>query len=121
VEYLTRVGMDRVEEHDRRLTRMIHEGLNEMPGVEVYGPEDPRDRLGIVSFNVGDLNPHEVALALDAMANIMVRSGHHCAQPLMRHLINAPQGTVRASTYLYNTTEEAQKLLETVEQITKSL
>ena len=121
VEYLTRVGMGRVERHDRRLTRMIHEGLNEIPGVEVYGPEDPRDRLSIISFNVGDLNPHQVALALDAMANIMVRSGHHCAQPLMRHLINAPQGTVRASTYLYNTTEEAQKLLETVEQITKSL
>ena len=121
VEYLTRVGMDRVERHDRRLTRMIQEGLNEIPGVKVYGPEDPRDRLSIVSFNVGDLNPHQVALALDAMANIMVRSGHHCAQPLMRHLINAPQGTVRASTYLYNTTEEAQKLLETVEQITKSL
>jgi len=88
VEYLTKVGMDRVEEHDRRLTRMIHGGLNEIPGVKVYGPEDPRDRLGIVSFNVGDLNTHEVAL--DAMANTMVRSGHHCAQPLMRHLINTP-------------------------------
>jgi len=121
VEYLTMVGMDRVERHDREVTRIIQEGLNEILGVKVYGPEDPRDRLGIVSFNVEDLNPHEVALALDAMANIMVRSGHHCAQPLMRHLINAPQGTVRASTYLYNTTEEAQKLLETVEQITKSL
>jgi len=121
VEYLTTVGMDRVERHDREVTRIIQEGLNEIPGVKVYGPEDPRDRLGIVSFNVEDLNPHEVALALDAMANIMVRSGHHCAQPLMRHLINAPQGTVRASTYLYNTTEEARKLLETVEQITKSL
>jgi len=121
VEYLTTVGMDRVERHDREITQMIQEGLNEIPGVKVYGPEDPRDRLGIVSFNVKDINPHEVALALDAMANIMVRSGHHCAQPLMRHLINAPQGTVRASTYLYNTTEEAQKLLETVEQITKSL
>jgi len=121
VEYLNRLGMEKVEEHDRKMAKAMQEGLNEIPGVKIYGPEDPKERLGIVSFNVEGLNPHEVAMALDAMANIMVRSGLHCAQALMKYLINAPAGTVRASTYVYNTLEEAQKLVSTLEQIVKTL
>jgi len=97
----------------------MHEGLNSLPKVEVYGPE-PARRVCIVPFNVGDLNPHDVALALDVSANIMVRSGHHCAQPLSKTVIKKP-GTVRASAYLYNTKEEIEKLILTVEEISRTL
>ncbi|MDM7934382.1 MAG: aminotransferase class V-fold PLP-dependent enzyme, partial [Methanothrix sp.] len=91
-------------------------GLREMEGVEVYGPTDLEDRGGVISFNVGGLMPHEVAHVLDQASNIMVRSGHHCCIPLMRHL-GLKYGTVRASLYLYNTIEEVDRLLGVVEQI----
>ncbi|MCD6479830.1 cysteine desulfurase [Candidatus Bathyarchaeota archaeon] len=120
VEYLEALGMREVEEHDRRISWAIREGLMELEKVEVYGPKDPEHGMSVVSFNVEGLNPHEVALALDA-ANIMVRSGHHCALPLVKHLLNRPQGTVRASTYIYNTLDEAEKLVETVREIVKGL
>jgi len=121
VDYLKAIGMEEVEKHDRAITKAIYEGLKEIPKVELYGPEDPRDRLGIVSFNVGDLNPHDIALTLDTAANIVVRSGHHCAQPLMKYLLKRPDGTVRASTYIYNTLEEVEKLVATIEEIARSL
>ncbi|HDI53009.1 MAG TPA: cysteine desulfurase [Candidatus Bathyarchaeota archaeon] len=120
VEYLEALGMREVEEHDRRVSWAIREGLMELERVEVYGPRDPEHGMSVVSFNVEGLNPHEVALALDA-ANIMVRSGHHCALPLVKHLLNRPQGTVRASTYIYNTLDEAEKLVERVKEIVKGL
>jgi len=120
VEYLEALGMREVEKHDRRVSWAIREGLMELERVEVYGPRDPEHGMSVVSFNVEGLNPHEVALALDA-ANIMVRSGHHCALPLVKHLLNRPQGTVRASTYIYNTLDEAEKLVERVKEIVEGL
>ncbi len=120
VEYLERLGMKYVEDHDREISWAIREGLMELEKVEVYGPRDPEHGMSVVSFNVEGLNPHEVALALDA-ANIMVRSGHHCALPLVKHLLNRAQGTVRASTYIYNTLDEAEKLVEAVRKIVEGL
>jgi cysteine desulfurase/selenocysteine lyase len=87
--------------------------------VEVYGP-DPKHRVGIIPFNIADLNPHDVALALDVSANIMVRSGHHCAQPLSKTIIRKP-GSVRASAYFYNTKEETDKLVAAVKEIAETL
>jgi len=118
--YLDRVGMDEVERWDAKLAERLAEGLREIDGVTVYGPSDPRLRVGIVSFNVRDMNPHDVALSLDAEYDIAVRSGHHCALPLMKELFGLPEGTVRASTYLYNTPEEIERLLGAVEEITHS-
>ncbi len=118
--YLDRVGMDAVERWDARLAERLAEGLREIESVEVYGPSDPRIRVGIVSFNVNDMNPHDVALSLDAEHCIAVRSGHHCALPLMKELFGLPEGTVRASTYLYNTPEEIELLLGAVEEIARS-
>jgi len=69
---------------------------------------------------VGDLNPHDVALALDVSANVMVRSGHHCAQPLSRTVLGK-QGTVRASCYLYNTTDEVDVLVSAVKDIAETM
>jgi len=119
VDYLQRIGMDNIQNHERALVKRMYDGLNSLPKVEVYGPE-PARRVGMVSFNVGDLNPHDVALALDVSANIMVRSGHHCAQPLSKTVIGRA-GTVRASAYLYNTKEEIEKLISTVKEIGRAL
>ena len=117
--YLERVGMDEVELWDEKLARKLSEGLREIEGVEVFGPVDPGDRVGLASFRVWDMNPHDVALTLDAEYDIAVRSGHHCALPLMKEVFGLPEGNVRASTYLYNTSEEIDRLLGAVEDIAR--
>jgi len=119
IDYLRKIGMENIESYEKGLTRRMYDGLREIPDVEVYGPE-PEHRVGIMPFNVGELNPHDVALALDVSANIMVRSGHHCALPLMKNVIRKP-GSVRASTYFYNTKEEIDKLISAVREIAESL
>jgi len=118
-QYLNRVGMGEVEAWDAKLAWRLAEGLRGIEGVEVYGPSDPRRRVGIVSFNVGEMNPHDVALTLDVEHGIAVRSGHHCALPLMKELFKLPEGTVRASTYIYNTMDEVEKLLGAVEDMSR--
>lgn len=119
VQYLKALGMEAVESHERILAKKVYKGLSEMENVEVYGPEPDR-KLGVTSFNVKGLSPHDVALALDCLAKIAVRSGMHCAQPLVRHVLGKPQGTVRLSPYLYNTQEEIDKFLEILGEIARS-
>ncbi len=119
VDYLTKIGMDKIETYEKILVKKMYDGLTALPNVEVYGPE-PERRVGIMPFNVGDLNPHDVALALDVSANIMVRSGHHCAQPLSKTVICKP-GTVRASCYFYNTLTEIDLLVSSVKEIAETM
>jgi cysteine desulfurase/selenocysteine lyase len=121
VDYLKDVQLENIEAHERELVRRMYRGLVDVPNVEVYGPEKPEQRTGIVSFNVGNVNPHDVALALDVSADIMVRSGHHCCLPLTKELLKRREGTVRASLYLYNTKEEVEKLISAVGEIARSL
>ena len=78
-------------------------------GLEIYGPADPQHRAGIVTFNLNDVNPHDVATVLD-MSGIAVRAGHHCAQPLMKWL--EVTATARASFYLYNSESDVDRLVE---------
>jgi cysteine desulfurase/selenocysteine lyase len=73
----------------------------------------------LVSFNVRDMNPHDVALSMDSEYDIAIRSGHHCALPLMKELFGLPDGNARASTYIYNTLEEIDVLLGAVEDIAR--
>ncbi|MFQ5762140.1 MAG: aminotransferase class V-fold PLP-dependent enzyme [Candidatus Bathyarchaeia archaeon] len=120
IDYVRNIGFENIHQHEQKMTRRVYDGLVEMENVKLYGPE-PSRKVGITSFNVGDLNPHDVALALDTSANIAVRSGHHCAQPLMKTVLNAPHGTVRASTYFYNTIDEIEKFLAVMEEITSAL
>ena len=120
VDYLTQLGMENVRTHEMELGRKLYEGLKEIGKVKVYGPEDPKNRVALTSFNVGDLNPHDVALALDVSKKIMIRSGHHCALPTMKEIIHA-DGTARASLYVYNSAEEVEVLLSTMEEIARSL
>jgi len=116
VDYLKNVGIENIENHERKLTERIFEALINNPKVRIYGPE-PKDKAGITSFNVGESNPHDVALAFDVSGDIMVRSGHHCAMPLVREVLKESRGTVRASTYLYNTEEEVEKFISTLSNL----
>ena len=117
--YLNHIGMENVRNWDHVLAERLVEGLIETEGVTVYGPTDPKKRVGLVTFNIRDLNPVDVALTLDNEYAIAVRSGHHCALPLMKELFNLNEGNVRASSYLYNTKEEVDKLISAVEEIAK--
>lgn len=120
VEYLEDIGMDKIKKHENRITKRMLEGLYDLKGITVYGPEDNCRKIGVVSFNVEGLHPHEVAHILDEGAGIMVRSGEHCCQPLMEHM-GLDSGTVRASLYLYNSEEEVDLLIATMEELTRRL
>ena len=121
VDYLSRMGMDKVEAHEKELARRIQEGLQALDGVKVYGPKDPAKREGIVSFTVKGACAHDIATLLD-LHGIAIRSGHHCAQPLHRALGVDPEcGTARASVYIYNTAEEVERFLSVMEEIVEAL
>ena len=107
VDYLGELGMENVREHERRLGKYAYRRLSELEGVEIYGPME--DRTGLVSFSLPDVHPHDLSQLLDE-EGIAIRSGHHCAQPLMRRLGVA--ATARASFYLYNTEKEVDALVE---------
>jgi cysteine desulfurase/selenocysteine lyase len=118
VDYLKEIGMGEVKAHEEGLTKRLLDGLQDIEKVQVYGSTNLNERIGVVSFTINGINPHDVALMLDEASAIMVRSGHHCCMPLMTYL-GLKEGTVRASLYLYNTKEEVNTFLETVEEIAK--
>jgi cysteine desulfurase/selenocysteine lyase len=111
-EYLDRIGMRAVREHEKALTSLATERLLEMSDVRVYGPP-PSDRSGVVSFTVGEIHPHDLATILDE-GGVCVRAGHHCAQPLMRRL--AVPATARASFYIYNTEADVDALVAGIQR-----
>ncbi len=114
--YLTRLGMENVAAHSSALAHQMVEGLSAIEGVTVTTPADAQ-LVGAVSFTVDGVHPHEVAYFLDEAAAIMVRSGEHCCQPLMQRIAPAGGGTVRASAYCYNTEDDIDLLIATVEEI----
>lgn len=118
IDYLKKIGMDKIKDHEAKLTERLLEGLLEIKRVEIYGSLNSKERIGLVSFNIKDLNSHDVALMLDEASNIMVRSGHLCCMPLMKYF-GLKEGAVRVSLYLYNTEEEVDTFLETVKEIAK--
>ena len=93
--------MDTICRHEHKLTERLLAGLTEIDHVTIHGPENLINRIGIVSFTIGKIHPHEIAYLLDEKAAILVRSGDHCCIPLMKYL-GLENGTVRASLYLYN-------------------
>ena len=119
VDYLQKLGMNNIEEYEKELTKQMYEEFRGIPKVEIYGPE-PQHKIGIMAFNIGAINSHDVALALDVTANIITRSGHHCALPLLKRVIKR-DWLVRASTYFYNTKEEVSRLSATVREISQNL
>lgn len=113
VRFLDEVGMPRIAEHEASLTQYALARLGELASVRVYGPGDPSIAGGVVSFNVAGVHPHDIGTVLDA-AGVAVRTGFHCAQPLMRHY--GVSGTVRASFALYNTPNDVDRLASAVAQ-----
>lgn len=106
IDFLEDVGLEAISKHEEKLTSYTLERLSDMNDITVYGPEE---RAAVVTFNIGEVHPHDTATVLDAQG-IAVRAGHHCAQPLMKWL--DVTATARASFYLYNTTEEVDRLVE---------
>jgi cysteine desulfurase/selenocysteine lyase len=119
VDYLQNLGMENIESYEKELTKQMYEEFIKLPKVELYGPE-PKNKIGITSFNVNGLNPHDVALTLDVSANIMIRSGHQCALPLTKNIIRK-SGSARASAYFYNTRDEIDKLVSAVREIAEAI
>ena len=111
IDYLTKVGMANIHNHEMELTNQLLSGLKHMQGVQVVGPTDMQDRGGVVSFVIDGVHPHDVGQVLDQYG-IAVRTGHHCAWPLMRKLNQV--GTTRASFHLYNSASDVDKLLTTI-------
>lgn len=107
VDYLSVVGMQAVQAHERELTTYALERLSELGGVHVVGPP-AEERSGVVAFTVDSIHPHDLAQVLD-LEGVAVRAGHHCAQPLHERL--GLRATARASFYLYNTCEEIDRLV----------
>ena len=116
VDYLSDIGMDVVAAHERTLTAYALEQLSAIPDLTIYGPTDVTKRGGAVSFELGDVHPHDIATILD-QDGIAVRAGHHCARPLMKYL-DVP-ATARASFYLYNVEEEVDALVTSLHKARK--
>ena len=106
VDYLTNIGMDKIHAYEEELTAYLFHKLKEIPELRIYGPrpnEDGSGRAALAAFTAGEVHPHDLSTILD-QAGIAIRAGHHCTQPLHRHL--KAQSTARASLYFYNTREE---------------
>jgi len=116
IDYLNKIGMRHVYDHELELTDYALEKMSQVGGTVIYGPKDPNRRVGVIAFNLGDIHAHDLASILDE-EGIAIRSGHHCAQPLMEFL-KVP-ATSRASFYIYNTKEEIDVLISALEKARK--
>ena len=112
-DYLLDLGLENVYAHEQKLVEYALEKMLKLDGVTVYGPHDTTDRLAVIAFNVDGVHPHDLASILDG-EGIAVRSGHHCAQPLMTRL--GMDNTARASFYIYNDQDEVDALVEGVKK-----
>jgi len=116
VDYLNAIGLDEIHDHEVELTKRALDGLQSIKGLSVIGPKDLEMRGGVVSFAVEGVHPHDLGQALDQYG-IAVRTGHHCAWPLMRRFKTV--ATTRASFYLYNDFDEIEALVDGVERARK--
>lgn len=107
IDFLTEIGLDTIHRHEQQLTAYAVQQLSDIKDFSIYGSNS--ERIGLVTFNLADVHPHDVATILDAKG-IAIRAGHHCCQPLMRWLnVNS---SARASFYLYNTEEDIDRLVQ---------
>jgi cysteine desulfurase / selenocysteine lyase len=109
IDFLEEIGLDNITEHEHKLAGYAMERMSTVDGLTIYGPKSAENRAGVITFNIEDVHPHDVATVLDA-EGIAVRAGHHCAQPLMKWL--NVSATARASFYLYNSEDDVDKFVD---------
>ncbi|MDV4150968.1 cysteine desulfurase [Clostridium sp. AL.422] len=113
IDYLNEIGMNNIEEIEKKLISYAIEEISKLDYVKIYGPKDINKRGGVISFEIKGVHPHDVASIFDTVG-VCIRAGNHCAQPLMRYMgINA---TSRASVYFYNTKEDIDRLVEAIKK-----
>lgn len=113
IDFLQEIGLDAIRQHEYQLLVYAMERLSPLEGITIYGPGQPDQRSGLITFTMEGVHPHDVATVLDA-EGIAVRAGHHCCQPLMKWL--QVSATVRASFYLYNTEEDIEALVRGIKR-----
>ena len=113
VDYLEKIGMENIRKHEIYLTEYALESMQSLKYITIYGPMDSKFRGGVISFNIADIHPHDLATIMNDHG-IAIRSGHHCAQVLMQRL--DVQATSRASFYIYNTKEEIDKFVNAIKE-----
>ncbi|TRZ37128.1 cysteine desulfurase [Niallia circulans] len=109
IDFLEEIGLDTITEHEHKLAAYAMERMSTVNGLTIYGPKSAENRAGVITFNIEEVHPHDVATVLDA-EGIAVRAGHHCAQPLMKWL--NVSATARASFYLYNSEDDIDKFVD---------
>jgi cysteine desulfurase / selenocysteine lyase len=119
VKYLAGIGFEAIQRQDLLLNRFITEAIKEIPRLRLIGPADPAQRGGIVSLSLDGIDPHRVALMLDQMADVMVRSGQHCVHSWFNS--HRLPGSLRASVYFYNTLAEAEAFVRSLQKILRVL
>jgi len=120
IDYLAALDMDAVQAHEHKLNAIMTEGVKNLDGVDIIGPQNPTKRSGICSLLMKSVPAHEAALLLDEAAGVMVRSGHHCVHSWFENK-GFSEGSLRASAYFYNTEEEAKLFADTLEEIVNTL
>ncbi len=118
LDYLSKVGMDEIERWDTVLMERMMSGLEDIRNLHPVGPSDPRRRGSVFSFNIDGLGAHDIAMMVDSMAGVMIRSGMHCAHPF--YVSRGIDGSARASVYLYNSPEEIDIFTNTVRNIAET-
>lgn len=113
IDYLQSLDFELIQKHEQELTSYALEKLKNVSGLTIYGPQKSNGRIGVISFNLKNIHPHDLATALD-LDGIEVRAGHHCAQPLMASLNT--ESTVRASLSIYNTKDDIDKLVSSLHE-----
>jgi cysteine desulfurase/selenocysteine lyase len=113
IDYLSNVGMERIAQHEQQIIEYALERLEEIPGVHSFGPS-PKYKGGVAAFTLDGVHPHDISQILD-MDGVAIRAGHHCAMPL-HEKFNLP-ATARASFYLYNTSDEIDKLVDALYKV----
>lgn len=108
IDYLNNIGMETVEKIEKELISYAMKRLSELDFIDIYGPKDLSKHTGVISFNVKGIHPHDVSSILDSQ-NVCIRSGNHCAQPLLRYM--GLDSTCRISFYIYNTKEDVDRLI----------
>ncbi|WP_400203116.1 aminotransferase class V-fold PLP-dependent enzyme [Candidatus Methanomassiliicoccus intestinalis] len=118
IDYLSRIGMDEIEDHEKNLNNIITSRLKDNDSIQILNPVESSLRSGIFSFNISGIDSHDIAMICDEISSIAIRSGMHCAHPFFTS--RGINGCARASLYVYNTKEECIKFADTIEYIIKT-